>query len=159
MTLANLLPSGFKASTYTSASDAPRTNEPLPPGTYTVEITSAEVRPLKSGKGDGLTLEYTVIDPEKHAKRKVWQTLNIKHESKQAQDIALRDFASLCLAVGKDAPTEHDLFGCVLRIRTAIERQEGYDPRARVVGYESAGVPKKPAKAPSIADDADDIPY
>ena len=49
-----------------------------------VWITGADVKPLKSGKGTGLSLEFTVIDPAQHAKRKVWQNLNIQHDNAQA---------------------------------------------------------------------------
>ena len=152
MSLANYLPKGFSASTYTSASaPTPRVNTPLPAGTYTVEITNAEIRPLKSGRGDGLTLEFTVIDPVQHASRKVWQTLNIKHENETTQDIALSQLSSLCKAVNLDAPSEDDLFRQVLRIRTIVAPgTNGYEPRAEVKGYEAAGVklaaPAAPAK-------------
>ena len=65
----------------------PRVSTPLPAGVYTAEITSADVKPLKSGRGTGLSLEYTIIDPEEHANRKVWQHINVKHDSAQAERV------------------------------------------------------------------------
>lgn len=147
MSLANILPQGYKASTYTATTQAPqRDNSPLPAGLYTVEITGADVKPLKSGRGTGLYLEFTVIDPAPHARRKVWQSINIQHESQQAQDIGLRELSNLCLAVGIEQPDENALFQKVLRIRTNVKPAEnGYEARAEVKGYESAGVPVRTA--------------
>jgi len=151
MSLANALPKGYTASTYTASSTAPqRDNAPLPAGLYTVEITNAEVRPLKSGKGTGLSLEFTVIDPAPHARRKVWQSLNIKHESEMAQDIGLRELANLCRVLQLERPDENDLFQKILRIRTKIKpATNGYEARAEVAGYEPAGASQKPA-APAV---------
>ena len=147
MSLANILPQGYKASTYTPTTQAPqRDNSPLPAGLYTVEITAADVKPLKSGRGTGLYLEYTVIDPAPHARRKVWQSINIQHESPQAQDIGLRELSNLCLAISIENPDENSMFQKVLRIRTNVKPAEnGYEARAEVKGYESAGVPVKAA--------------
>ena len=127
----------------------PRDDSPLPAGTYTAEITNSEVRPLKSGRGTGLSLEFTVIDPEQHARRKVWQSLNIVHESAQAQEIGLGQLKELCDALSIVKLRDSDmLFGKVLRIRTKVrEGQNGYGPRAEVSGYEAAGV--NSADAPS----------
>jgi len=171
MSLASVLPKGFKASTYTSTSaPAERDNTPLPAGIYTVEITNAEVRALKSGRGTGLSLEFTVIDPAPHARRKVWQNLNIKHDNAQAQEIGLRELSNLCLVLDLDQPDETDLFQKVLRIRTKVKPADnGYEARAEVTGYEPAGVPVPRQAQPTHAqmkrggtafDDMDsDIPY
>ena len=150
MNLASILPKGYTASTYTPAdsSGASREFKPLPPALYTAEITSAEVRPLKSGKGTGLTLEFTVIDPAPHTGRKVWQNLNIQHTSEKAQEIALRDLTNLFRAIGVESATEHELFGKILRIRTKLSMEtDQYPARAEVASYESAGAkPAAPAR-------------
>lgn len=174
MSLATALPKGYKASTY---ADGPQTAQiatlPLPAGMYTVEITNATVAPLKSGKGTGLTLEFTVIDPAQHARRKVWHHLNIQHENEMAQDIALRDLSQLCQVIGMDEPDENEFFQKVLRIRTAIAPARGiYESKAEVKGYEPAGTvlpdPRPPLVtrgemnrrlAQPFADMDSDIPY
>lgn len=132
---------------------APRDNTPLPAGLYTVEITGADVKPLKSGKGTGLSLEFTVIDPQAHAKRKVWQNLNIKHDNAQAEQIAQAELSALCRVVGIPVLEDSDqLFQRVLRIRTKVREAEGsYGPRAEVTGYEPAGAPLPAANAPAQA--------
>lgn len=126
---------------------------PLPVGVYTAEITNAEVKPLKSGKGTGLSLEFTIIDPAQHEGRKVWQNLNVQHENEQAQRIALSDLASICRALNIDKlGNENELFGRVLRIRTKIRAASGeYPARAEVAGYDAAGVQTPPPPAPPAA--------
>ena len=131
--------------------NAPRDNAPLPAGLYTVEITGADVKPLKSGKGTGLSLEYTVIDPAPHAKRKVWQNLNIKHENAQAEQIAQGELSALCRVVGIPVLDDSDqLFQKILRIRTKVRDAQGdYPARAEVAGYEAAGAALPAANSPA----------
>ena len=142
----------FDSSTVTP--QAPITaNEPLPVGIYTVEITNSEVKPLKSGNGSGLSLEFTVIEPEQHARRKVWATLSIQHSIEQTERIAKEQLSSLCHAVGiKVLRDDQDLFGKVLKIRTKIRAASGgYVARAEVDGYEAAGAKPTPAAVAPVA--------
>ena len=120
---------------------AARDDSPLPAGLYTVEITGAEVKPLKSGNGTGLSLEFTVIDPPQYAKRKVWQNLNIQHSNQQAEQIGQSQLSALCRAVGVDVLDDSDqLFLRILRVRTKVrEGANGYGPRAEVSSFEPAG--------------------
>lgn len=130
---------------------APRDNTPLPAGLYTVEITGADVKPLKSGNGTGLQLEFTVIDPAPHAKRKVWQNLNIKHSNSQAEQIGQAELSALCRVVGIPVLEDSDqLFQKILRIRTKVREAFGqYAARAEVAGYEAAGSALPAASAPT----------
>ena len=132
---------------------APRENTPLPAGLYTVEITNADVKPLKSGNGTGLSLEFTVIDPAPHAKRKVWQNLNIQHNNAQAEQIGQAELSALCRVVGIPVLEDSDqLFQKILRIRTKVREAQGdYAARAEVAGYEAAGAAQPAANAPSPA--------
>lgn len=125
---------------------APRESTPLPAGTYTAEITGSEVKPLKSGRGTGLALEFTIIDPAEHANRKCWQSLNIKHDSAQAEEIGLGQLKELCDALGiAKLIDSDDLFGKVLKIRTKIRPPQGdYPARAEIAGYAAAGVQAAP---------------
>jgi hypothetical protein len=124
----------------------------LPAGLYTVEITDADVKPLKSGNGTGLNLEFTIIDPAPFAKRKVWQSLNIKHTSAEAEKIGKSQLSALCHAVGILQLTDSDqLFQRIVRIRTKVRKQEGYDPKAEVTGYEPAGAALPAANSPATA--------
>lgn len=150
--LASILRPDFDAN---AAADNARQYDdtPLPAGLYTVEITGAEIKELKSGNGTGLSLEFTVIDPEQHARRKVWQNLNLRHTNATAQEIGERDLALLCRAIGIGIPADSDeLHGRILRIRTKVRAAQGdYPARAEVAGYDSAGVQAPPAPAPKPA--------
>jgi hypothetical protein len=152
--LSTILGSAFDSSAVEP--QAPRDGEPLPAGLYTAEITNAEVKELKSGNGVGLALEFTVIDGP-HARRKVWQNLNIKHSSEQAEQIGQSQLSALCRAVGINGKLEDsdELFQKIVAIRTKVRPAQGdYGPRAEVAGYEPAGAASHasaPAAAPSAA--------
>jgi hypothetical protein len=124
----------------------------LPAGIYSVEITNSEIKDLKSGNGTGLALEFTIIDPEKYANRKVWQTLNLVHTNEQAQQIGQSQLSSLCRAVGIEVLEDTDeLFQRVLKISTKITPAKGdYAARADVKDYMPAGA-KMPSPSPQAA--------
>jgi len=132
----------FSFDATTVAPQAPRDDSPLPAGLYTAEITGVSIKDLKKG-GRGLNLEYTVIDPAQHAKRKVWQLLCYEHDNQQTVDIARAQLSALCHAVNVLKLSENyeaELFGRVVRIRTKIRPAHGdYGPSAEVSGYEAAG--------------------
>jgi hypothetical protein len=145
--LSSILGSAFDSSTVEPS--APRDDAPLPAGLYTVEITNAEVKDLASGNGTGLKLEFTVIDPEQHARRKVWQNLNIKHTNDQAQQISQAQLSALCRAIGINGVLDDtdDLFQRMVRVRTKVRAAQGnYGPQAEVIGYEPAGAGAPPVQ-------------
>jgi hypothetical protein len=143
--LQNLIPGGFNAATVTPKES--RDYSALPAGLYTAEITSADVKQLKSGNGTGLSLEFTIIDPEQFAKRKVWQQINIVHTNEQAQQIGQSELSALCRAVGIGVLNDSDdLFQRMVRIRTRVRKQEGYEPKAEITGYEPAGAGAPPVQ-------------
>lgn len=122
---------------------------PLPDGSYNVEITGAEVKPFKNG-GSGLSVEYTVIDPQQYASRKIWQIINLEHSNERAVEIGKQTLAKLCIAAKVAKLTdENQLFGKIVRVRTKVKQREGYDPRAEVVDIQAAGAgePAKPQQA------------
>jgi hypothetical protein len=147
--LQQYLPGGFNAAAVEP--QAPRDNEPLPAGLYTVEITNADVKPLKSGNGIGLEIECTVIDPAPHAKRKVWQTLNIQHSNPQAEQIGQAQLSALCRAVGIAQLDDSDqLFQRLVRIRTKVRPADGkYAAKAEITGFEPAGAALPATTAPA----------
>lgn len=159
-TLSNVFQGGFDAQAVEP--NAPRDDAPLPAGIYTAEITGADVKDLKSGNGTGLSLEFTIIDPAPHARRKVWQNLNIKHTNAQAEQIGQSQLSSLCRVLNIGKLTDSDqLFGQVLRIRTKIRAAQGdYGPRAEVSDYEPAGTSAPPrAAAPAPAASSSTPPW
>jgi len=148
--LAQFIPGGFNASAVEP--QTPRDTEPLPAGLYTVEITNADVKPLKSGNGVGLEIECTVIDPAPFARRKIWQTLNIQHSNPQAEQIGQSQLSALCRAVGIAQLDDSDqLFQRIVKVRTKIRAAQGnYAAKAEIASFEPAGAalpatPQQPA--------------
>jgi hypothetical protein len=76
-----------------------RTFEPLPAGDYTMQVIESELKDTKSGSGQQLVLTLEVIEGP-FSNRRVWDRLNIRNQNADAQRIAQRALADLCLAVG-----------------------------------------------------------
>lgn len=76
-----------------------RSFEPLPAGEYTMQVIESEVKDTKSGSGQQLVLTLEVIEGP-FSNRRVWDRLNIRNQNADAQRIAQRALADLCLAVG-----------------------------------------------------------
>ena len=79
--------------------------ETLPPGKYLVEITDTEMKPTKTGTGEMLQIEFTVIDGE-FKNRKVWDRLCLRHSNPETVKIANANLSAICHAVGVMRPGE-----------------------------------------------------
>lgn len=73
--------------------------DPLPAGDYTMQVIESEIKDTKSGTGQQLVLTLEVIEGA-FSNRRVWDRLNIRNQNADAQRIAQRSLADLCLAVG-----------------------------------------------------------
>lgn len=134
---------------------------PIPAGVYPAQIVESEIKPLKSGNGEGLSLQFEILGNQ-HAGRRIFANLNIHHTNKEAERIAQEQLSAICHAVGvlqlQDSAQLHNK---PLNIRVKIRKQEGYDERNEISGYEalpngasvqtstpaqaaSAGGPRKP---------------
>jgi hypothetical protein len=153
--LSNLFPGGFDSNAVKP--DEGRDYAPMPAGAYTVEISNAEVKDLASGNGTGLKLEFTVIDPEQFARRKVWANLNIKHSNTQAEEIGQAQLSALCHAVGIPVLKDSDqLFQKILRVRLKVKPAQGtYSAGNEVTAYESMGAQQP---GPSVSRPAANAP-
>jgi hypothetical protein len=75
-----------------------RSFEPLAAGDYTMQVIDSDIKPTKTG-GQQLVLTIEVIEGAMSGRR-VWDRLNIQNQNPDAQRIAQRSLADLCLAVG-----------------------------------------------------------
>jgi hypothetical protein len=92
--------SGFDASTVPEQQEFTA----LPEGQYVMIATSSEWKATKAGTGEYLQFVFEVLDgPSKG--RKVWARLNLKNPNQTAVDIAQRELAALCRAVGVIKPS------------------------------------------------------
>jgi hypothetical protein len=126
---------------------------PVPAGVYTAQVIDSELKDLKSGKGEGLSLTFSILDGE-FVGRKIFINLNIKHESAQAQQIGQSQLSALCHATGVvKVQDSSQLHFKPIRIRVKVRTQEGYDPRNEVSGFETmtgtAPVASATAQAPA----------
>lgn len=76
-----------------------RNFDPIPAGDYLMQVIDSDVVPTKSGSGDQLVLTLEVVEGP-HTNRRVWDRLNIRNQNADAQRIAQRSLADLCLAIG-----------------------------------------------------------
>src|SRR5574343_311019 len=79
--------------------------EALPAGDYLVMITDSEERATKAGDGKYLNLTLEVQDGPFQG-RKLWDRLNLENPHAKAVEIAQRQPAQNCHAVGNMAPRE-----------------------------------------------------
>ena len=79
--------------------------QPLPAGKYLAEITASELKQTKSGNGNYLELEFTVLDGDCRG-RKVWDRLCLTHTNDLTQKIARGKLSAVCRAVGVMQPRD-----------------------------------------------------
>lgn len=78
---------------------------PLPTGDYLAIISGSDMKPTKTGTGEYLELEHTVIEgPAKG--RKFWARLNLQNANSTAVAIAQQHLAQIRHATGVLQPTE-----------------------------------------------------
>jgi hypothetical protein len=75
----------------------------MPKDSYPMIATESEFKPTKSGDGEYLQFTFEVLDGQ-YKGRKVWARLNLKNKKQSAVDMAQRELASICKAVGVPRP-------------------------------------------------------
>jgi hypothetical protein len=79
--------------------------DPIPAGKYPLIATDVEWKSNKAGTGRYLQFTLEVLDGQFKG-RKVWVRLNLENPSETAVDIARRELAALCKAVGIVRPSD-----------------------------------------------------
>lgn len=77
----------------------------VPEGQYVAVATASEFKPTKSGNGQYLQFVFDVIDGQ-YKGRKLWARLNLQNPNQMAREIAERELAQLCKAVGIVRPQD-----------------------------------------------------
>lgn len=105
--------------------------EPVPAGWYEASISKSEMKTSKSGsKYVALTFK---IEGGEHDGRLVFNNLNLYHPNKQAAEIAQRELAAICNAVGVESIEDTlDLHNIPMGILIDIQEQAGWPPSNRV---------------------------
>lgn len=126
--------------------------DPIPAGWYSVVITDSEFKATSAGTGQYLKLRFGVIDGE-HQGRVLFTNLNLDNPNPKAVEIAQKDLAQICHAVGVMAPDDStELHDKPLQAKVTIRpARDGYDAQNEVKGYRSMGAPVTSAAAPVAA--------
>ena len=113
--------------------------EPLPAGWYTVQITGAEVKTTRSGTGQYIKPEFTVVG-DNHQGRKVWGIINIVNDNQKAEEIGRSELKRLMSAVGIEVVSDTDeLVGHTLQVKRKIRAAtDDYEASNDVAGYKAA---------------------
>lgn len=109
---------------------------PLPAGWYTVRIIDSEMKPTKDGTGAYLELTMEVLD-EKYKGRRLWDRLNLKNRNEIAVNIAKRQLAGYCHAIGvlKLSDTT-ELHGKPFRVNVIVKKDPQYGDKNEIRGME-----------------------
>lgn len=131
--------------------------ELLPDGEYAMQVIESDVVATKSGNGQLLKLTYEVIEGNA-ARRKLWDQINIAHQSAEAQEIGQRQLKRLCGAIGITGPVSdsEQLHFKPFRGTVATEPgRDGWGPKNKITGFRPYGpqaVRSQPAPAATTAD-------
>ena len=123
----------------------------IPAGEYDLQVIESELRETKSGNGEQLVLTLEIITGP-FSGRRVWDRLNYRHVNADAQRIAQRSLADLCLATGVTALRKsEELHFKPFRARIGVREDKSgqYGPQ-NTVRYKKGAATHAPA-APAAA--------
>ena len=124
---------------------------PIPDGWYRVEVKKAELKMTKDGTGQYINVQYSVLGPS-FAGRIVFDILNVRNNSADAERIGLAQLKKLKLAVGLPALTDTDqLIGRTLEIDVRTRKSDQYGDKNEVKSYRSMEGSAMPMAAASAA--------
>ena len=112
--------------------------DPIPAGWYTAIISSSEMKATRDGYGEYLSLTLQVIEGQ-YENRLVFARLNLKNANDKAVDIARKDLAAICRAVGVMSPqASEELHDIPLMIKVKVRAASGdYEASNDIGGYKA----------------------
>lgn len=124
----------------------------LPEGQYVVIATGSEMKPTKNGLGQFLQIVFEVLDGQQKG-RKLWARLNLVNGNQIAVDIANRELAAICRAVGVIKPNDSaELHNRPLLVTVAVEVDDRKREGNTIKKYEAVtAVGAMPAPAQAAA--------
>lgn len=123
-----------------SVPESDRNFDPMPAGIYQVQVTESEIVDIKSGNGQSLVLTFEVMGGP-FENRKLWDRLNIRHTSEQAQSIAQRALADLFIATNTPPSRNSDdlhFKPCLAKV-VIVPAKDGYAAKNEIKGYKALG--------------------
>ncbi len=112
--------------------------DPIPAGWYTAIISSSEMKATRDGYGEYLSLTLQIIEGN-YQNRLVFARLNLKNANDVAVDIAKKDLAAICRAVGVMSPqASEELHDKPLMIKVKVRPASGdYEASNDIGGYKA----------------------
>jgi hypothetical protein len=108
---------------------------PIPKGAYVAAITDAKVGALKNGKGQAISITWSVQDGVHHG-RLVFDRIIVQHENPDTMKFGRRRLKDVCDAVGwKQALTDLTVLlnkPCSIHVKIEEDRAGEYPPKNRV---------------------------
>ena len=107
------------------AIDTTNNFDPIPEGIYRVLVVSAEERPTANGNGQGLNVQYEVVEGQ-YKGRKLFHWINLRNQSKVAEEIGHKALALLCLATNVPQPrSPAELCGKLIQVVVKVTERNG----------------------------------
>ena len=112
--------------------------DPIPAGWYTAIISNSEMKATRDGYGEYLSLTLQIIEGQ-YENRLVFARLNLKNANDKAVDIARKDLAAICRAVGVMSPkSSEELHDKPLMIKVKVRPASGdYEASNDIGGYKA----------------------
>jgi len=108
----------------------------MPEGEYKAIISEAEEKTSKAGN-TYLALTYEIVGEEMQG-RKMWNNLNLNHDSEKVRAIAQSTLAAIAKAIGRRPESEQDLLDIPLWIKVKHKADKGSgEMRANIVKHMS----------------------
>ena len=112
--------------------------EALPAGDYVAQVVGSELKPTASGSGEYLKLEIEILTSG-FSGRRVFDQLNIRNDSPEAERIGRAQLSALCHAIGVMRVTDsQQLHGKPFTIKLAVKEDPQYGKQNKVKGYKAA---------------------
>jgi hypothetical protein len=103
--------------------------KPLPEGTYAAKVTKSELKNTKSGDGQYIKIEFTLLGEKGIKDRKVFENFNIKSKNPEAAKIGFTKLKALIKAagLGPDSVTDtSEIHGIPVGIKLKIKSDPEY---------------------------------
>lgn len=151
------LPSAFRASDHEKMNDF----SVIPSADYIAQIVKSEMVKCKSTakdpNGSYLKIQEKILDG-KYKGKLVFVQLNLINKNPQAVEIANKELATICAAVGKPLVTDSgELHGIPHIITVGVEKSTGYPDKNKINFYATIKEGQKPV-VNKVADQVDDKP-
>lgn len=131
--------------------------EPIPKGKYLCKVVETEIKDTSTKTGKYIKIKFEVLKGE-YKGRFVWTNINIVNPNPVAVDIAQKELATLCRAVGKGVIQDtNELHGIPFAADIGIKPAKGdYPAGNKITGY--SPLKQKPkVQEPEVVDD--DAPW